>query len=333
MTYVPPTGVVGRARRAVARLPDDLVAVGLALVVANAVVLGPDTLPEPLTFVVGMVVLFVLPGYALVAALFPVREAAATTTAPSAGEFRRRLALSFGASVGLVPLYTVFLGFLDRPFTTTTVAATVSIVVLSFGTVAVVRRRLVPPHRRYEPPSVRTSLRRVRVGMTAGDRRDVLLNVALVVAVLVAGATLVYGLAADRPATPYTSASLLTTDANGDLVASGYPTDFTAGEPRPLTLRIENQRPVATEYTVVVATQRVRVTGGTDLTVVEHQRLDTMSATVGPGETWTQRHQVAPTMVGDRLRLAYFVYHGDAPARADRASAAEFLQLWITVGE
>ncbi|MCU4719599.1 DUF1616 domain-containing protein [Halapricum hydrolyticum] len=321
-----------------AAIPTDLVGITVLLIVFDGLVFGYPAAVPPLRAVVGLVVVLFVPGYLLLAVLFPRRQStvdgndpieSATPTVhrlahggrPSWSE---RLVLSFGLSVAIVPI----LGLLVTPFTGSLSSQSVFLGLNAFvfaGTVAAVTRRgVVPADERLQLPSwaVRDSL-----GTIFDRDGNRLLSVVLVLAVVVALASI--GLAVTFPASgeTYTSTTLLTENDEGELVASGYPSTLDAGASEQLTLRVENYEGVETTYTAVVSLQRVDASGD----VSETERVLQEQETVLPGQTWTEPHAITPTMTGENLRLQYHVYRGEPPQNVDEDTAYRTLSLWITV--
>lgn len=308
--------------RVAAAVPVDLVAVVLATLLADAVVLAVG--PSPLRLVAGLVLLCFLPGYAVVASLYPRAGTNVGGTGISTGE---RLALSFGASVAMAPLFGLVLWQTGLWVSPLSLTVAVSLVVVVAAVVATVRRLLVPPPRRFTlsldrwAGAVRDALFR----STPGSERA--LNVVLAVSVLVAASSLGYALVSPQGGEEYTNVALLTENDAGELVASGYPS-FAAGESGELVLQVENHENARTTYTVVVRVEEVGPDGATVTGAEELRRFD---VAVRDGRTRTVRHEVAPTTTGDRL--AYYVYRGDAPADPGASSAYRHLYVWVSAGE
>lgn len=57
----------------------------------------------------------------------------------------------------------------------------------------------------------------------------------------------------------------------------------------------------------------------------------TFETTLADNETWTQQHSVAPTMTGERLRLTYLLYKGEAPPEPTVGGAYREVHLWVNV--
>jgi uncharacterized membrane protein len=281
--------------------------------------------------------LFFLPGYAVVSALFPeeppeTESGSVVSTAllrrPGV-EWVERCALSLGASVVVLVLLPVAISlvggsFAAVPLVTVAVATTVGSALVAVG-----RRLRLPPTERATVPVDRwhDEARAATVG--ADSRVDAALNVALALAVVAAVATLAVGLAAPQSGETHTEVALLT-DSDGELVAGDYPTDLTGGEQASFTLTVENNEGAATDYTAVVLLQRVQ-TGGESVTVLEQNELDRASLSVAAGETAERELSVTPELLGDDLRLRVLVFDGEPPAEPTEASATEHLTLWVDV--
>jgi len=291
----------------------------------------------PLRVLLAGPLLFFLPGYAVVAALFPAEppDAERSGTVLSASVLRRpgvewveRGALSVAVSVVVLVLLAVVVS-LAASFST---APLVTIVVALTALTALVagwRRARLAPADRATVPVARWHGEARAATVDADSGVDVALNVALALAVVVAVGALAVGLAAPQSGEAYTEAAMLT-ESGGELVAGDYPTDLTAGEPASFTLAVENHEGAATDYTAVVLLQRVQ-TDGESVTVLEQSELGRESLSVEDGERATRQVSVTPELLGDDLRMRVLVYQGDPPADPTGASATEHLTLWVDV--
>ena len=325
----------GRVRSLLAGSPLDLLAVIALAALVFAVLLGCDVGYSWPRSLVGMVFVLVLPGYALVSALFPGRPTGTRSHPVSASAYSpgtiERFGLSFGFSLALLPILAVAHGLLGIPFETATVAASVTVLVVALSVVGILRRAALSPSDRYSPPSLLGYGARTRDWLAAGTATDTVLSAVLAVTVLLAVGSLAFGLTGPTQGESYTSVSLVTETSDGDYVASGYPTNFTAGEGRSLTLEVENHYEEPADYTAVVELQRVDRNGTGGVAVTERERVQTLESQVPANETWTATHQVEPSMTGEDLRLAYFVYRGDAPETPTAENAEGHVHLWVTV--
>jgi uncharacterized membrane protein len=324
-------GVFGQL---VASFGDLAVAVAYALAAGGAVVTG--SLAGPARVLVAAPLVFVLPGYGMVAALYPseapteARDGPVLATAlrqPGA-TWIERIAFSLGASLAAVPLLAVGLSFAGVSYSPQTVVWSLAGVTTAGCLVGFVRRLRLPVSERAAFPLAGWvgELRDATVG--AERRADAALNVALVVAVVVALASVSVGLAAPQRGETYTEVAVLT-EQNGEYVAGGYPTDLALGERAAFTLSVANEG-AATDYTAVVVLQRVR-TGGESVTVLEQSELSRAPLSVPDGETVRRQLAVEPDLVGDDLRMLVLVFEGDPPASPSAESADQHLALWVDV--
>jgi len=319
-------------------LPVDL-AVTVAFALVGTVVLFVWDGSQLLHAVVGVPLLLFLPGYVVVAAAFPESADAATSDQPfdpspadpaATVDGVERAALAFGMSVALLPV--VALAIALSPFSLSRspiVAAFVGLICVG-AVVAALRRARLAPDRRYRVPVARW-VADLRGGLFGTDRwYGGLVNAVLIVSVLVATATMGYALAMPQDGESYSSLALLTENDSGDVEAAGYPTNFTAGESAELVVSVENNEGTETNYTVVAVVQRVDPTAE-GVRVLEQRELDRIDATVAPGETWQRTHEVAPELVGEDLRLQYYLYRGDVPETVNDDTAYRRAYLSIDV--
>ena len=297
--------------------------VGLGLLGTVVAVGGSLIATGSLRTAFGLPVVFFLPGYAAVSALFPEAPNRTGRDVPTAA---RRVALGFGVSVTLLPLVGLALAVSGVGLVPSAVEGTLGAVAAVGFLVAGWRRSRLASGDRFHVP-LRRHARRIH-GWIFHQRRvaDRVLNAAFVVAVLLAVTTLGYGLVVPAESAAYSEFSLLTESESGDLVAGDYPTDMIQGESEQFVMAVENHERQRVQFVVVGELQRVDpATGG----VTERAELRRLSQGVGDGETWRPRLSVDPPLTGENLRLAFFLYTDDAPGEPNSASADEHLFLWV----
>lgn len=328
--------------RRVRELPADLTSILLLVGLTNIAVFFPVLRETPLRVPVGLVFVLFAPGYALIAALFPEQgeqpDAELNDDSEEGGlSLRRgidgieRVALSFGLSIAVVPLIGLVLNFTPWGIRLAPIMVGVSGFTLAAVAVAAHRRWQLPPEDRFRVPyrgwvqDARTEL------FEPTDRIDGALNILLVVSILLAVGAVGYAVMVPPQGEQFTEFYLLTEDDEGELVASGYPTEFERGESQPVVVGIENHEGEPIEYTVVVQLQEVEVVGN-ETNVTQREELDRLtSPPVADNESWQQTHDIQPTMAGDELRLQYLLYRDDVPAMPTRENAYRDLHLWINV--
>lgn len=332
----PTTERVKESLMTLGSVPADLAAAtGYALV--SALTLWFVGMASPLRAVVAVPLILFVPGYVLVAALYPgdgsarrmdLRGSVGVLPTDDGIYVAERILLSFGMSVALLPLIGGFVWATSGGFSLLDILFGYATFVIVTGGVAALRRTSLPADERFRVRLLQR-LRRFRRWIVGRRTNETVVNLFLVGAVLVAAATFTYALAVPTSGESYTTA-MLVTERNGEYVASGYPTTFEAGEPRSLTLQLTNHEGTETAYTVVVVVEDVE-RGGNDVSVVRQSELERVGLTLQPGETVRHDHAVSPNIVGENLRLSYYVYKGEAPETPRTSTAYRNLRLWISV--
>ena len=324
----------------VRRFPRDLaIAVGVVLATAlAALVPGPVGTAVQLLFGVPFV-LFV-PGYVLIAAIFPERRSEAPENLDRDDEplddrvFARvrgglapgeRAVFAIWSSVAVVPLLGLLVNFLPWAIAPATMGVAIAAFVVPTAGIAAVRRWSVPTGERFR---IEFDGSDRDFGLPA-SRTELALDVVLALAVLVAVASVSYAVLVPDQRQSFTEFYLLSENETGALIANDYPREFRPGQTRPLTVGIENHEGEPMNYTVVVVLQRVD--DNETPTVAESNQLATFRTYVEAGGAVTRRHTIAPEMRGRGLRLQYLLYRGPPPADPNPANAYRKAHIWIDV--
>jgi uncharacterized membrane protein len=322
-------------------IPGDIYAVTGYLVVANLLLLYalPPTAVVPRSLV-GFPLLFFVPGYVLIAALFPARETTArldgshtSSSHPTQGDrrglaWRERLALSFGSSVALLPLIGLAISLVGLDYGTATIVSATSFVCVLGLVPAVVYRSREPPSTRFYVP-FDGWIATFKNSVFRQNKWTAVVNVTLAVLVVATVIGVGYAMVVPNNAESFTSVSLLTTNDQGELVAANYP-DTINESGAELTLELESAEESTTDYTVVAELQRVE-TSGASTTVIERAVVTRMETQLAPGESWTRQHTVEPELSGEDLRLIYYVYKGETPGEPSTESADDYVAIWVNV--
>ncbi|MFB6104207.1 MAG: DUF1616 domain-containing protein [Halobacteriaceae archaeon] len=317
------------------RLPADLAATIALVGAVNLAVFLPVLRETPLRILLGLPFVLFVPGYAFIAALFP--EAGDPPTEDDSTRDRgidgiERVALSFGLSIAVVPLIGLVLNFTPWGIRLTPIMVAVSAFTLLATYVAAERRWALPPEDRFQVPYRDWVSAGTTELLDPSSRADAALNVLLVASILLATASVAYAVAVPKQGESFTEFYLLTRNESDALVAADYPTNFSRGEARPVVVGVTNQEHRAVRYSIVVELQRVQFVNNTTVTVLAQRELTRLSTGVlAHNETYMTTHNITPTMTGDRLRLVYLLYRGEAPANASIDSAYRELHLWINV--
>ncbi|WP_128478747.1 DUF1616 domain-containing protein [Halorussus pelagicus] len=341
--------------RRVGRLPADLAAVAALDALAVLALFVPAVRATPVRAVLGLPFLLVLPGYALVSALFPENQVAL-----SAGQFGRseqsegtpsddpeedaqsdpgvflrheldgveRLGLSVGASIVVVAAVALALDRSAGGLGTSSLVASVGAFTLGHALVAVRRREQLPEGERFAG-TLGASVTAARAELFGPETKvDAALNVLVVVSLVLAAGGTAYAVTTESGDAGDTELYLLAENDDGALVADNYPDTLSEARRNPLVVGVENGEGDPAEYTVVAQLQRV--TGPPSATtVVAERELARYGVRVVPGESWETRHVPRARMRGDRLRLAYLLYRGEPPADPSVENAEREVHLWL----
>ncbi|QLG27433.1 DUF1616 domain-containing protein [Halorarum halophilum] len=321
----------------VRRLPADLTACALLVCLTLVAVFLPVVRMTQLRILLGLPFVLFAPGYALIAALFPEAGESPTETTDEESSPDRsgidgieRVALSFGTSIAVVPLVGLVLNF--TPFGIRLLPLMVSLSGLTFGLIGVAahRRWALSADERFSVPyQAWYAVARSEL-VHPESRADAALNVLLVICVILAASSVAYAVAVPNQGERFTEFYLLTETDDGELVADGYPIEYTQGQPQSLIVGIENQEYMRVDYTVVVELQRV-VVEDNSTTVSEREELKRWEPSVAHNETWHLEHSIAPGMTGTELKLTYLLYQGDPPSEPTVDNAYRELHLWVNV--
>lgn len=279
---------------------------------------GPSWLRVPL----GFVFVFLLPGYALTAALFP-----RTTVGPgrsfsfSVGGVER-LVLSIGLSLAVVPLISITLTLLSFSIGVYSVIASLGLFIAVSLLIAAVRTYRSPLQDRFSPfPG----------GLRSLDRRTVTMNkvnVIFAIALLLAGAGLGAAIIGSDNGDSYTELAIQAPDEDGELVTDQYPDSLSMDEPEPLHVQIENHEHRSVDYTVVVMLEEVESDE-----VVDRTELDRFDVALDHTERTELEHELEPARAGESLRVSYLLYADTVPDQPTLSNADRSVHFFTDVTE
>lgn len=296
---------------------SDLVLVVVLTVTASLAILVQGV-PWRLKWALGVPFLLVLPGYAVVSALFPTRPTGDESGPP---DWPARLGLTLLSSALLVAIVGYLLlrqGVV--PFSLTPVVILLAGVTLLGVGIAANRRSGVPKDRVADPlagASTRT------VSGTFGTTG--VQSIAVVLSVVVLAGAL--GFAGAAPASQPHSEVYLTGGDDVDIGPTNGTQTLTAGDSSDLALAIGNHEAEPMDYRVVTEVQRLNENGR----VLDRERLDDFRVGIGAEQTEIIERSLEPTLTGENLRLRFRVFKM-APGGTANVEAADLtLRSWVTV--
>jgi uncharacterized membrane protein len=314
-------------------LPIDLTVVVSLTVVAWGAVFLPLVRDTPLRLGLGVLLVLFLPGYALLAALYPGAGGtipASLTGAHSHSNARLdgldRLLLAVALSLALTVVVAMLLSVSRWGFTVVPTTLALGVVTLACCIVAAVRRARLPPEDRFTlRPSAVSAL--TDAAFVDAPRRTRLLNVLVVCGVVVAGASIAYAAVAPSPTAPFSEFYLLSVGSAAEPTTQGY--DIIPGSDITFRVGVVNHERAIVDYTVVVLAQQLAVEGETER-VVAQTELDRIRLRVAPGETREVDHTIpAEADLSGSQRVAYLLHRSSPPAFPTADSA--YRSLYVTV--
>lgn len=195
----------------------------------------------PLRVVFGLPLILVLPGYVLIALLFPRSDDLS---------WIERFTLSIGLSLAITPLIGFFLNFSPWGFQLLPVLFSLAGLTLLLAILAALRRRSLPKEKQLALPTheLTSVVRQLSIDMN-GSAPNRTLSILLLASLLVAGATTVAIIVVPKEEQPYTEFYLL--DAEG--TTKDYPVSFLPNTSQYVTIGIRNHENRDVSYTVEIA--------------------------------------------------------------------------------
>ncbi len=254
-------------------------------------------------FFAGAVLLLFLPGYALIAAVFPEKDMI---------DIRQRMALSIGLSVVVSILDGIFVGLVHSPLSMELVVFSLTLIILVSVFTASRRRQALPRKERFSP-EFQAIVNEFRQSITSTFESRKHRTLAVLVAITLMALVLLgsYVAATQPREESYTSLYLL--NSNGE--AQNYPTEYRLNESQSVIVGVHNNEQRTETYTL-----KVLLNDSGESTVL-HQ--ETFS--INNGQTWQKNLTVTPDRIGTNMKLDFqlFIDNGATPYKET--------YLWITV--
>ncbi|NLU58427.1 MAG: DUF1616 domain-containing protein [Methanosarcina thermophila] len=288
------------------RIPSDLlIVIGLVLL-TDIFVLAPGINETILRNVLGLPLVLFLPGYALIAALFPAK---------SDLDGIERTALSFGLSIAIVPLIGLVLNYTPFGIRLLPVLVCLSIFIFIMCWLAYIRRASLPETEAFEISFSAAALSlKNEILEKSESKLDRALTIILILSILMSVATLEYVILTPKEGEHFTEFYVL--GPHG--IADNYTTDYTLGQSGTMIVGVVNH-----EYRPVNYTMQVKL---------ENQLLplpeNLQHITLDHNETWEETVTFTPPMVGQNMKLEFLLFN-----ETDKTTPYRDLHLWINVNE
>ena len=262
--------------------------------------------------VLGLIFILFLPGYALIAALFPSGKSI---------DWIERLALSFGLSIAVTPLIGLVLNYTPWGIRLEPIVASLTLFIFAMCGVAYLRRMKLPVEERLS-----LSMELGVPGWKKYSWLDKALTVGLVIAIVASLAVMVYAFTVPKTGEKFTEFYIL--DANG--TAGDYPTELTVGEYGDLIIGVVNHEHSTTSYMIVEEIVEVNfvmndTTGQEEPVEISRTRIGYDNISLNHDETWENPFSFSINDVGDfKVELLLFKDGGESESYRS-------LHLWVEV--
>ena len=253
----------------------------------------PPLNESPVRVILGLPLVLFLPGYSLIATLFPGKEDLGWV---------ERITLSFGLSIAVVPLLGLVLNYTPFGIRLIPILISLSTVTIMLSLVAWFRRLKLPAEERFRVPFER--LLNFNLGQSVLDKG---LSIVLIASIIGSFATVVYIVVTPKTGESFTEFYLI--GPNG--TASDYPTDLKIGEEGKMIIGIVNH-----EYEN--ATYRLEVIFNGPL--IHEEQLFLIE-----NEKWESPFTFKAIEKGENQKLEFLLY------KDQQIEAYRTLHLWISV--
>jgi uncharacterized membrane protein len=283
------------------RVPADLVLVVLWLAAASLAIFQPVPEILPLRIVLALPVMLVIPGYCVIAALFP-----------KDGDLNliERFALSFGLSIAIVPLIGLGLNFTPWGIRLEPVMIAVTLFTLVMVLVAYYTRSALPYDEQFRIHffSAAAAIREEIVPAKQG-RFDRILGVVLALAILVTLATAIYVIAVPLEGERFTEFFIL----GNNRTAENYPNAIVLGQGYPMFVGVGNHEHRNTRYTIetwLLLTEFDNVTNTTRIRAMDPS--ERLSITLAPNQTTIIPYNLSVNKTGYN-RVEFLLFDENLP--------------------
>lgn len=287
------------------RVPGDLLLVASGVLLTNLFVFHPLLNTMELRIFLGILMVLFLPGYAIVAALFPGKDSIS-------GD--ERVAYSIGLSVALVPFIGYGLLYTSWGMNIGPLMISISGLILVMCAVALFRRNRLPDEMAFSVPL--SSLYRLPMRSLSGksSRLESALRILLLVSVLVSAVSVAYVLVNPKQGVGFTEFYILGPDGG----SSGYPTSLSIGDSGSVIVGVVNQEERTVDYRLEV------LLDGSPLPLQPEEE----SISLENNERWERTVSFTPDVSGNNMKLEFLLYKDTGPSEPYRE-----VYLWLDVQE
>lgn len=288
--------------------PNDLALVILfTLLCIPFVLIPPLNEISPIRIILGLPLVLFLPGYSLIATLFPRKNDL---------DAIERIALSFGLSIAVVPLLGLALNYTPFGIRLTPILGVLSIFTISLALGAVLRRYKLPEDDRFAV-EFGAFFKSIEPFKTANTKIDKILTVVLIISIILAISMTFYVIVTPKEGEKFTEFYILGPGGK----AADYPTNLSVGEEGEVIIGVVNH-----EYAQVTYQLEVRQDGaviGEEYIALEHN------------ETWESPFTFKAMKKGEDQKLEFLLFKNPIEksvyGEEDKKEPYRSLHLWVDV--
>lgn len=256
----------------------------------------------PVRIPLGLLMVLFVPGYTLIAALFP---------RSSDLDGIERIALSFGLSIAVVPLIGLGLNYTPWGIRLTPVVISLAIFTVAMAIAAYFRRMRLPAQDRFSV-EIRRHLSALKSEITEGDKSnlDKALTILLVLSIIASVSALIYVIVTPKQGEKFTEFYILGPKG----MAYDYPTAVEAGNGSTVIVGVVNHEYDPVNYSISLS--------------LNNSTLKSTKIYLEHNETWEMPVSYILSKPGDSQKLEFLLYkegNFTAPYRD--------LHLWVNVSE
>ncbi|HWR24773.1 MAG TPA: DUF1616 domain-containing protein [Methanosarcina sp.] len=286
------------------KFPSDLLLVAGLVILTDIFVLIPAFSGSFIRIVFGLPFVIFLPGYALIAMLFPDKTGL---------EGMERVALSIGMSVAVVPLIGLALNFTPWGIKEIPLLVSLSLFILLMSAIAYFRRKQLPEDGVFEVPLKKSVLSLLSgflekpESKTEGNFRLLLVLSFLILIGIVAYISLM-----PQEKEPFTKFYML----GPERMANNYKTDYIKGESGTYIIGIVNKEHRTVDYTMEAKLENQSLPLPENM---QHIRL-------ADNTTFEEPLEISPSVEGNNMKLQFLLFKD-----SEKNVPYRDLRLWINV--
>jgi uncharacterized membrane protein len=286
------------------QFPLDLLFVAALVILTDIFVLVPALSGSFLRTFLGLLLVLLLPGYALTAALLPAKKDL---------EGIERALLSLGLSIAITPLMGFGMNYTSWGIREVPVLAGLSAFTLLSCGIAYYRRLKLPETEAFNVTiETFTSTLKTELLEEIGYGADKAFSALLVISILASLGSLIYVIENPRGEETFTEFYIL----GPDRVAEDYPTEYIPGNSGTVVVGVKNH-----EYRTVDYTMEVRLENHS-LSLPENQKYISLDH----NESWEEPVTFTPTVEGKNMKLEFLLFN-----ETEKSIPYRNTHLWINV--